>query len=61
MNDSAEPAPVTPSNDIPRRVAMVMLKLLVGIEHDIDAGTLPSPHLAAYEAMLRAEQMRGMY
>jgi hypothetical protein len=60
MDDStANPASApTDTWQIPRRVGELMLKLLDGIERDINDGKLPSPHLEAYEALCRAEKTR---
>lgn len=49
------------SNDaIGHRVDAIMNKLLDAIERDVDAGggALPGPHVAAYEALCRAECSR---
>jgi hypothetical protein len=40
------------------RADEILLQLLDGLERDIKGGTLPSPHLAAYEALCRAEATR---
>jgi hypothetical protein len=49
-----------PRNDIATRVDALMIKLLEGVERDIACGpgALPGPHLAAYEALCRAEALR---
>lgn len=55
---SAESSDVRQSEVIYDRACTVQLKLLDGIERDIAEGKLPSPHLEAYEAMVRAEAAR---
>jgi hypothetical protein len=65
MKAIATPEPTAPSDPESRpsqviyhRASEILLKLLDGIERDITDGKLPSPHMAAYEVMVRAEQVR---
>jgi hypothetical protein len=66
---TAEPTPaststtaarIDPREAIGTRVDALMLKLLDAIERDIVSGpgALPGPHVAAYEALCRAEASR---
>lgn len=58
MDDSTpNQAPVDLREAIARRTRETQLKLLDGIERDLAEGRLPSPHLAEYEVLCRAEQM----
>ena len=60
MNDSATNQAPASSNmwNVERRVDEILLKLLDGIERDVNDGKLPSQHLETYAALLRAEADR---
>jgi len=62
METSTMPAAdaATRRDAITARVDALMIKLLEAIERDIASGggALPGPHLAAYEALCRAESSR---
>ncbi len=44
--------------EIARRVDALMIALLEAAEDDVKAGNLPSKHLAEYEMLCRAEDVR---
>ena len=57
---TSKPAPISSTQAISDRVDAIMIKLLDAIESDIASGpgALPGPHVAAYEALCRAESTR---